>query len=497
VAREVIFKADERRVRALMLGVLAVMVIRGIVAGLTPLSYDEAYYWLWSKHLAAGYYDHPPLIAYVIRAGTMLFGATSLGVRFVPWLLSVAASWAVWRTGALILKSEYGAALAALLFNLMPMIGVEALVATPDSPQIAAAAFVLLALAKISETQNGAWWVAAGVASGFALLSKYTAFFLGPGILLWLATAPKERHWLLSPWPYLAAATALLMFAPAIVWNAEHGWISFAKQFGRVGDGGFTLRFLGEFLGGQLVLATPFIAILAMAGIGLIARMRDGLRSELALIVAMTAPAALYFVWHSLHDRVQGNWPSFLYPVLAIAAAAAWQRVKDVRSNAFLRVSRIFAIPVAAAMMTIIYAQALWGIIPGVRDPVSRLLAVGMDRMAADIETERAQIHAQTILTTSYAVMGWLSFYIPADPIVQVNERFRYLDEPPPPRNLFEGPLLYVTELRNDQSALLAAHFSQVKPIAHIARTRGGVTLEEYALYSVNGLKGDPLDQGR
>ncbi|HEX3485962.1 MAG TPA: glycosyltransferase family 39 protein, partial [Micropepsaceae bacterium] len=99
-----IFKADERRVRALMLGVLAVMVIRGIVAGLTPLSYDEAYYWLWSKHLAAGYYDHPPLIAYVIRAGTMLFGATSLGVRFVPWLLSVAASWAVWRTGALILK---------------------------------------------------------------------------------------------------------------------------------------------------------------------------------------------------------------------------------------------------------------------------------------------------------------------------------------------------------------------------------------------------------
>jgi hypothetical protein len=62
---------------------------------------------------------------------------------------------------------------------------------------------------------------------------------------------------------------------------------------------------------------------------------------------------------------------------------------------------------------------------------------------------------------------------------------------------LFDGPLLYVTELRNDQSALLATRFSQVKPLAHIARTRGGVTLDEYALYSVNGLKGEPLDQGR
>src|SRR5262249_18015741 len=149
------------------------IVIRGIVAGITPLSYDEAYYWLWSKHLAAGYYDHPPAIAFAIRAGTALFGDTSWSVRFIPWLLSIAATWAVARSGSLILKDEYGGLLAALFYTLMPMVGIEALVATPDALGLVAAAFVLLGLLQIATTGRAAWWIGVGVAAGFALLSKY------------------------------------------------------------------------------------------------------------------------------------------------------------------------------------------------------------------------------------------------------------------------------------------------------------------------------------
>ena len=487
-----------RRTQLLALGIVAIILVRGAVAGLTPLSFDEAYYWLWSQHLASGYLDHPPLVAFVIRAGTLLFGDTSLGVRFVPWLLSAAASWAVWRAGAILLKNEYGAALAALLFNLMPMIGVESLVATPDAPQIAAAAFLLYALAKIGETGRGAWWVAVGVAAGFALLSKYTAFFLGAGILVWLAAVPKERHWFLSFWPYFGGAIALFMFVPVVLWNAEHGWISFAMQFGRVGAGGFTLRYLGEFLAAQLGLATPFIAVLGVAGIGMSLRSREPMRSGLALPALTIAPAALYFLWHSLHDRVQGNWPSFLYPAFAVAAAAACMAAAEGRASSVLRFSRRFAVPFAAALIGLIYAQALWGIVPRVRDPVSRLLAVGMDRVVDDIESLRARTHAGAVLTTSYALTGWLSFYMPAHPpIVQINERARYLNEPPPPRSLFEGPLLYVTEMRNDQASLLAKRFAQVTPLAHIARYRNGATIDEYVIYSVAGLTGEPLDQGR
>ena len=95
----------ERQQTILGFSLAAIILARGLVAGLTPLSYDEAYYWLWSKTLAGGYYDHPPAIAFVIRAGTMLFGDTSLGVRFIPWLLSVAASFAVYRAGTILLAS--------------------------------------------------------------------------------------------------------------------------------------------------------------------------------------------------------------------------------------------------------------------------------------------------------------------------------------------------------------------------------------------------------
>ena len=182
------------------------------------------------------------------------------------------ATVAVWRAGAILLESEHAGALSALVFNAMPMIGVEMLVATPDAPQIAAAAVLFYVLAKLVQTGNGQWWIAAGVVSGFALLSKYTGFFLGLGMLFWLLVVPSQRRWLLSFWPYLGGAIALLMFAPVVLWNADHDWISFRLQFGRVGSGGFTLRYLGEFLAGQIGLASPFIAILGVAGLVSIAR---------------------------------------------------------------------------------------------------------------------------------------------------------------------------------------------------------------------------------
>ena len=154
--------------------------------------------------------------------------------------------------------------------------------------------------------------------------------------------------------------------------------------------------------------------------------------------------------------------------------------------------------PVALFMTGLIYAQAVWGIVPVVREPISRMLAVGIGRVANDIEILRAQNNANAIITTSYELRGWLSFYLPSrPPVIQVNERYRWLNEPPPATDLFQGPLLYVTQIRNDQSESLAQRFSEVTPLAHIGRYRNGATFDEYMVYRLNGLKGEPLDQGR
>src|SRR3978361_1924588 len=93
---------ETRLVLNTALTILALVALRLVAAAWTPLTFDEAYYWMWSKHLAGGYYDHPPAVAYVIRAGTMIAGDTELGVRLVSILLALPMSYAVYRAAAIL-----------------------------------------------------------------------------------------------------------------------------------------------------------------------------------------------------------------------------------------------------------------------------------------------------------------------------------------------------------------------------------------------------------
>lgn len=481
---------EARAPRRALLCIAALMALRAAVAAHAPLAFDEAYYWLWSRSLAAGYLDHPPLIAYVIRVGTTILGDTPLGVRAVPLVLLIAATWAVWRSGAVLLRSEGGGATAAVFFNVTLMSGTVGLAATPDSPAMAAAAFFVFALAQVAETERPAWWLAAGAAAGFALLSKYTAPFLGAGVLLWLCVSPRERRWLRSPWPYLGAALALVLFAPVIVWNAAHGWISFAWQFGRVVTHGFALRYLGDFLAGQVGLATPFILVLGLAGVIGIVATEAKRRAPILLIAALLAPATAYFLWHSLHSRVQGNWPSFLYPAFCIAAA--WPGQTGGRAGRLVRFLRAAAVPTAVLVTLVVYVHAFRPLVslPGSLDPVARILAVGYHPIVEEIEALRRQTGAQGIVTTNYAQTGWLAFYMPSHPrVVQLTERDRWHQEPPPAPDLMAGPVLYVTESWRDLKETVTERFARITLLARIPRLRGDVVVEDYLVYRADGAR--------
>ena len=182
---------EARLVRNTALTVLALVALRLVAAAWTPLTFDEAYYWMWSKHLAGGYYDHPPMVAVVIRLGTMIAGDTELGVRLVSILLALPMSWAVYRAAAILFGGQRVAATATILLNVTLMAAVGTLIVTPDAPLLVASSFVLFYLAKVLETGRGAWWLAVGAAVGAALLSKYTALFFGPAILIWLVSVPE------------------------------------------------------------------------------------------------------------------------------------------------------------------------------------------------------------------------------------------------------------------------------------------------------------------
>src|ERR1700733_7217747 len=94
--------SEARLVRGTAMTIVALLLLRLVRAAYTPLTFDEAYYWTWSKHLAFGYYDHPPMVAFVIRLGTLIAGDTQLGVRLVSILLALPMSWAVYRTATIL-----------------------------------------------------------------------------------------------------------------------------------------------------------------------------------------------------------------------------------------------------------------------------------------------------------------------------------------------------------------------------------------------------------
>src|SRR3981189_3380281 len=140
--------------------VAALVVLRLVAAAWTPLTFDEAYYWMWSKHLAGGYYDHPPMVAYVIRAGTMIAGDTELGVRLVSILLALPMSYAIYPAAPTLFGGARVAATSAILLNVTLMAAVGTLIVTPDAPLLVASSFLGTDLAMGSGSGSRAWGLA-------------------------------------------------------------------------------------------------------------------------------------------------------------------------------------------------------------------------------------------------------------------------------------------------------------------------------------------------
>jgi len=465
--------------------IVVLIVLRAATASHLPLSFDEAYFWLWSRHLAISYFEHPPLIALAIRAGTTLLGETSLGVRLMSLVASVAASWAVWRAAAVIFADDTSAWTACAFFNLTLMLTSQSMGATPDIFVMTGSAFLLWCVGELERTQNGWWWLAAALALGIALLAKYTAFFLAISLGLWLLFTPKGRRWLGSPWPYLSAVLAAAFLIPNLMWNAAHGWISFKYQFGRIGAGHNNPLHLLEFLAGQLALASP--VILALAAIGLGRETRRKFASPLSMSALLVWPALLYFTIHSLHDRVQGNWPSFIYPGLALLAAAA---AENAHGTAMRWLARL-AVPVALLILAVCYLQAWTGLLKlGKGDPVARMTAVGFDAVAKQASALAESDHAAALVTTRYVNTGWLAFYTHSHiPVLQATEVYRWTDAPAAGQQLLNSPLLYVTEHPERELRFVKPFFSQVTFKTCVPRMSGGIVVDNFCFYTLRGFR--------
>lgn len=213
--------------RSLLAGLLGLTAIRLVLAATLPLGDDEAYYWEWSRHLAAGYVDHPPAIAYLVWAGVRVLGNTPFAVHAVAVGLALATSLALWTLAREVIGRD-AATWAVILYSLIPVFVAGSLLTAPDGPLFLCWVMTLLWAWRAATGTALGPWLAAGVWLGLGLQSKYVAVALPVSIGLWLLLSPVHRRWLTRREPYLGLAVALAIFAPVVWWNAAHHWISFA-----------------------------------------------------------------------------------------------------------------------------------------------------------------------------------------------------------------------------------------------------------------------------
>ena len=462
----------------------ALTVVRLVVAAFLPLTPDEAYYWTWSHALAAGYVDHPPMVAFWIRAGTALLGDTCMGVRLLGPLAAGLGTIMLADAARRVFPARDAGVIAGALWNATLFVGAGAATMTPDTPLLFFWCVTVWAAVRIAGGGSGWWWLIAGVAAGAALASKYTAVFLWFGIGAWVLLPAERRRRLRSVWPWLGAVLGGGVFLPVVLWNAGHGWVSLLRQGGRVGDWqpARAAGFLGELVGGQIGLATPGVWLLCVVGVvGAARAVRRGpppAAGYASLLLWLTVPPVAVFVQHAFGDRVQGNWPAIVYPAAVLAASGAL----PVRWRRWVRPSVGFGFVLTALVLL----HALTGVLPlpARADPAARQLA-GWQGLAVAVDALRARENATYAVAEEYALTSELAWHAPAGlTVVGIDPRVNPMDLP---RSDLSGRTGILIRAEHRWDEIDAGTWASAEPLGFMDRVAAGGTVERYRIWRVVG----------
>ena len=302
------------------------IVLRLFLSVYLDLTPDETYYWELSRRLDLSYYDHPPMVAWLIAAFSTLFGKSQLSIRILSVAGSAIVGVCIFIIGRDWLKSSKTGFWAAFMVNFTPAGAALGFVTTPDTPLAIAWAFAVFAFLKALNSKRDFWWVITGLTLGFGALSKYNMIMFVPGVAVAILAFRRyqplvvtRRYWLMV---VLAAAGTL----PVLYWNVQNDWISFRFQFdhGLAANNRTFLHNLGEYLGGQLgtLGLTLFPVLWLVVFKNAFRSFRDN--DETRLFLAWLAlPTMLFFTYTGIGAKVEANWPQVAY-LSAILLAAEW-----------------------------------------------------------------------------------------------------------------------------------------------------------------------------
>ena len=383
-----------------------------LASGVINLSGDEAYQWLWSKHLALSYYSKSPGIAYLQWLSTALFGDTEFGVRFFSPLIAAGMSLLLLR----FMAREVGAR-AAFVVLLMtfaaPLLVAGSVLMTVDPPLVLFWMWSLIAgWRALQPDGNTRDWLLAGLTLGLGFLFKYTAALQLVCWVLFFCLQPAARVHLKKTGPWLALGVFALCTLPVILWNAQHDWITVKHVGGDAGMNGTwhpTLDYFWEFVGAEAGLLNPifFIAALwAMWG----AWKRRAEKPLWLFLLCLSAPLFFGYWLFSFHSRVLPNWIAAAVPPMFCLTVAYWNESK-LRVKPWLASAMLLGL-VASVFMhdTRLLGRLAGAPLPGDADPAHR--SAGWRETAQRVEAERARFDPNAfIIADHYGTTGLYSFY--------------------------------------------------------------------------------------
>jgi 4-amino-4-deoxy-L-arabinose transferase-like glycosyltransferase len=406
-------------VRVAWIVVFAAACLRLIVAARLPLSGDEAYYWEWSRRLAFGYVDHPPMVAWLIALFS--FGVKSVALVRLPFVLcGLGAAGALGAFAARATNDARAGTAAALLLSLAPFATIAFTMASPDGPQLLFWSVSLYAALRVIDGSHPAWLFALAAALAATFLSSVLGGFLITGVVTALmATHPRFQG--ASPsriaTPYVAGALLLfaLLVAGYIRWDATHGWhaLRFAV-FGRhpFVPGGNFLALIGVYA----AVLTPGLFIVLFAIAARLAHPRTGAEK----ILALTAfPLVILCLALSLRERVEFNWADGAF--CSLLAATGLYAPAFLRRAAFVAVTAQAA--AIAALLFVIAALPMQSLRFAERSLGIHLRNQGAFEIwafqpaARDVARE-ARAGDAMVMTDGYGLSSVLDFYADIPPVV-------------------------------------------------------------------------------
>ncbi len=397
--------SPEAKIALAILGLLT--VVRLGFCTTIDLVPDEAYYWLWSKHLAASYFSKGPLIGWTIALGTHALGDTVLGVRWIAVLLAAASGWQIFLLG----RRLYS-----------PRVGLWAMIATASVPLFALGSF-LMTIDPLSvffwlsagnlflnalEKDRLRPWIWPGLAVGLGFLAKYINLIELLGFVGYGLAVPRHRKAIFGRGGLVLLLVALACTLPVLVWNQQHGWIT-AEHLQHRGalDRGFHLHpaELAKFLTGQCLLLLPPFFLALCWSVGRVFRpgYRDEKKEAAAFLLALFLPTFLLYVAVSLNKAAQSNWAVTAYPSgLILATAWALNRRPSWTKGT-----------IGTAFVLLLLAEASL-FLPLKNDPAHRLR--GWQNLGAWVGEMEQKSGAGYLVGSNYGLAGEIAFYTPGHP---------------------------------------------------------------------------------